>query len=457
MLNSNQKTKRGVLMNDTTIGQFLSSLRKSKGYTQQNVADALNVSNKTVSGWERDVSIPDANFIPLLAELYGVSCDEILKGRKDSPVPYDLRTDEVSSRLFISTYSAQKTMNAIAWTVIASLFLVGGYITSVLLSGHGGTAYVLSLPFTAIALAITLTGYFTTYYTLRLNGKEFILLRRKILNITRGALLAEVASPFVLLPIMFSSDNAVNTALFCIGFALLTVVPLLLVDNIIRYCNNDLYVRDSKSKRNLIASAAVVAVTLCALTVCLPVIYEYKYVDNKELLESTNTTYESYDELVKALKFDPLEKYALTKTFLTPEDHRVACVYTFPKEANISEMLDPYTEYTLYRLKDCDKLYMIYNVRTIRSKTVSDDTTETVIENVAVTAPQYLYMSYVDTSDGNYRIVSPLDYVFASERASDSTDFTAALVTCAAGVLTLCVYLPIALKKDKKSSDQKTA
>lgn len=34
-------------MNDCTIGQFLSSLRKSKGYTQQNVADALNVSDKT--------------------------------------------------------------------------------------------------------------------------------------------------------------------------------------------------------------------------------------------------------------------------------------------------------------------------------------------------------------------------------------------------------------------------
>ncbi len=36
-------------MNELTIGQFLSSLRKSKGYAQQNVADTLNVSNKTVS------------------------------------------------------------------------------------------------------------------------------------------------------------------------------------------------------------------------------------------------------------------------------------------------------------------------------------------------------------------------------------------------------------------------
>ncbi len=61
-------------MNDMTIGQFLSSLRKTKGYTQQNVADALNVSNKTVSGWERDVAMPNANFILLLTALLTAMC-----------------------------------------------------------------------------------------------------------------------------------------------------------------------------------------------------------------------------------------------------------------------------------------------------------------------------------------------------------------------------------------------
>ena len=124
-------------MNELTIGQFLSSLRKSTGYTQQNVADALNVSNKTVSGWERDVAMPDANFIPLLAELYGVSCDEILRGRKETPVPYGQRSDAVSSRLFVSTFSAQKITNAIIWTIVASLFLAGGHIITLILVAVG--------------------------------------------------------------------------------------------------------------------------------------------------------------------------------------------------------------------------------------------------------------------------------------------------------------------------------
>ena len=43
----------------TSIGEFLFILRKSKGMTQQEVADRLGVSNKTVSSWETGASCPD--------------------------------------------------------------------------------------------------------------------------------------------------------------------------------------------------------------------------------------------------------------------------------------------------------------------------------------------------------------------------------------------------------------
>ena len=68
-------------MEKQTIGQFLSALRRSTGYTQQDVADKLGVSNKTVSCWERDASCPDISMIPAIAELYGVTCDEILRAK----------------------------------------------------------------------------------------------------------------------------------------------------------------------------------------------------------------------------------------------------------------------------------------------------------------------------------------------------------------------------------------
>ena len=69
-------------MENNRMGEFLAALRKSKGYTQQEVADTLGVSNKTVSSWETGASCPDISMLPVLAELYGVTCDEIIRGKR---------------------------------------------------------------------------------------------------------------------------------------------------------------------------------------------------------------------------------------------------------------------------------------------------------------------------------------------------------------------------------------
>lgn len=69
-------------MTKNTIGQFVAALRKANGMTQQEVADRLHVSNKAVSRWERDECAPDLSVIPALAEMFGVTCDELLKGER---------------------------------------------------------------------------------------------------------------------------------------------------------------------------------------------------------------------------------------------------------------------------------------------------------------------------------------------------------------------------------------
>lgn len=69
-------------MSNHEMGEFLTSLRKSKGYTQLEAANLLGVSNKTVSSWETGASCPDISMLPALAELYGVTCDEILRGKR---------------------------------------------------------------------------------------------------------------------------------------------------------------------------------------------------------------------------------------------------------------------------------------------------------------------------------------------------------------------------------------
>ena len=52
----------------------------------EEVAEKLGVSNKTVSSWETGASCPDISMLPILAELYEVTCDEIVKGKRINTV-----------------------------------------------------------------------------------------------------------------------------------------------------------------------------------------------------------------------------------------------------------------------------------------------------------------------------------------------------------------------------------
>ncbi len=69
-------------MEKKTIGQFIAALRKANGMTQKELAEKLNVSDKAVSRWERDENAPDLSLIPVIAEIFGVTSDEILRGER---------------------------------------------------------------------------------------------------------------------------------------------------------------------------------------------------------------------------------------------------------------------------------------------------------------------------------------------------------------------------------------
>lgn len=73
-------------MEKKTIGGLIAALRKANGMTQKELAERLNVSDKTVSRWERDDGAPDLSVIPAIAEIFGVTCDELLRGQRRSPV-----------------------------------------------------------------------------------------------------------------------------------------------------------------------------------------------------------------------------------------------------------------------------------------------------------------------------------------------------------------------------------
>lgn len=73
------KTRKDDRMKEQTLGAMIAALRKEKGMTQLDLAQQLGVTDKAVSKWERDLSCPDVNSLPKLAEILGVTVDELMQ------------------------------------------------------------------------------------------------------------------------------------------------------------------------------------------------------------------------------------------------------------------------------------------------------------------------------------------------------------------------------------------
>ena len=66
-------------MNKNTMGMMIASRRKELSMTQVELADKMGVTDKAVSKWERDLSCPDVSSLPKLAEILGLSVDELMQ------------------------------------------------------------------------------------------------------------------------------------------------------------------------------------------------------------------------------------------------------------------------------------------------------------------------------------------------------------------------------------------
>ena len=71
-------------MKKQTFGTMIATMRKENGMTQLELAKKMGVTDKAVSKWERDLSFPDINSIPKLADVFNVTVDEIMHVKADT-------------------------------------------------------------------------------------------------------------------------------------------------------------------------------------------------------------------------------------------------------------------------------------------------------------------------------------------------------------------------------------
>ena len=100
-------------MEKQTLGGMIASLRKERDMTQAELAERIGITDKAVSKWERDLSCPDITTIPKLAEILGVSADELLRCRTESS------NEEKNENLPLLITRAVALAMSIATTVLA--------------------------------------------------------------------------------------------------------------------------------------------------------------------------------------------------------------------------------------------------------------------------------------------------------------------------------------------------
>ena len=66
------------------VGELIYQIRREKNLTQKSLADLMNISDKTVSKWERGLGCPDVSLLPKLSKILGIDIEMILSGNLES-------------------------------------------------------------------------------------------------------------------------------------------------------------------------------------------------------------------------------------------------------------------------------------------------------------------------------------------------------------------------------------
>jgi len=135
------------------IGEFIAKERKQKKLTQQQLADMLGISNKTVSKWECGNGLPEISLLlPLCAEL-GISVNELLSGERLKPEEYRQKAEENMMRLIQEREENKKKF----WlTFVVGIISTISFLTLILVVCIYADAISLPARFLLIAIALVI-------------------------------------------------------------------------------------------------------------------------------------------------------------------------------------------------------------------------------------------------------------------------------------------------------------
>lgn len=142
------------------IKDVISKCRKEKQLTQEQLADLLNVSNKTVSKWERGISYPDITLIPMLAKVLDINISDLFNVQETLPRK-SFDNDNVYNIRIINNFRLFMFISFITFIFgIVLPFLVVAFLQNRLMINFG---YMLSAIFIIISLSFASLASYQYY------------------------------------------------------------------------------------------------------------------------------------------------------------------------------------------------------------------------------------------------------------------------------------------------------
>ena len=199
-------------MEQKTMGAFIAALRKAGGMTQRELAEKLNVSDKSVSRWERDDGAPDLSLIPVIAEVFGVTCDELLRGERraeSQPSETTAKGEKQRRRLLAVSLAQYRNRTFVAMGIdlvglIAAMIGNLGFLRAYIGFFAGCVFFLASV----ICQAIFINGAFQSVDDDSLKGEEIAVFRSRVISLAKWSFGLTLALFAAALPLVIYVNNA---------------------------------------------------------------------------------------------------------------------------------------------------------------------------------------------------------------------------------------------------------
>ena len=124
------------------IGSFLKELRKEKGITQEELAEMLYVSGRTVSRWETGTNMPDISLLVDIAEIFDVSIPEIINGeRKNEIMEKEVKETVLNLTDYLEAMNQKIKGRLLVLTIIAIIGMIAFLIIEITGLDTPGSVY----------------------------------------------------------------------------------------------------------------------------------------------------------------------------------------------------------------------------------------------------------------------------------------------------------------------------